>query len=72
MTSAMQLEELRNISEEEYLLEFVQVEQYVHLAAVAIQQANKMEAMYKLMEEISTENLNSRTMRSPRREYTII
>ena len=58
----MQLEELRDISEEEYLLEFVKVEQYVHLAAVAIQQANTMEAVYKLMEEISTENLSSRTI----------
>ena len=41
------------------LLEYVKVEQYVHLAA-AIQQANTMEAMYKLIEEISTENFSSR------------
>jgi len=54
------------------LLEYVKVEQYVHLAA-AIQQANTMEAMYKLIEEISTENFSSRKIIeiSMSWEYTI-
>ena len=47
------MEELGDFSEEKYLLEFVKVEQSVHLAAIATQQANKMKVMYNLMEEVA-------------------
>lgn len=54
ISDASRLEELGDFSEEECLLEFVKkVEQSVHLAAIATQQANKMEAMYNLMEEVA-------------------
>ena len=72
ISDTSRLEELGDLSEEEYLMEFVKVEQSLHLAAIATQQANKMKAMYNLMEEIAKDETQQSYDRDfERREYAI-
>ena len=53
ISSPDRVEGLRDLSREEYLLEFVKVGESVHLQTVAEEQANKTKAMYALMEELA-------------------
>ena len=72
ISDASRLEELGDLKEEEYLLEFVKVEQSVHLEAIATQQANKMKAMYNLMKELANNETQQPYDRDfERREYAI-
>lgn len=65
--------ELSNVRAEEYLLEFVKVDESVHMTAVANEEANKMEAMYKLMETFAqttqTSQLYEKNFERP--DYTV-
>ena len=46
-------EELKDSSTEDYLLEFVKVDESAHLETVATEQASKMQAMDTLMKEFA-------------------
>ena len=46
-------EELKDSSTEDYLLEFVKVDESEHLETVATEQASKMQAMHTLMKEFA-------------------
>ena len=53
ISSPSRVEELKDSSTEEYLLEFVKVNKSAHLLTVASDQANKMKAIHTLMKEFA-------------------